>query len=137
MGVCPQTCYYTEKEGSVMFQIVRKKELNDAVTLMEISAQMMVRVWSPMRSSSLLATTAMGMVRFPPWLTGITKRNAPIRDGMRNLKKRGSFKIFMYAPFSINFHKNTNPDNLYYFPSRSKRKLSKICIKLYGIFSTQ
>lgn len=29
---------YTEKEGSVMFQIVRKKELNSAVTLMDIHA---------------------------------------------------------------------------------------------------
>ena len=38
MGILPQNDQKTEKDGSEMYKIVRKKELNSAVTLMDIEA---------------------------------------------------------------------------------------------------
>ena len=63
--------------------------------LSEISNQMMVMLCAPIISSSLLAATAMGMVRLPSWLMGVTNKNAPIMDGIRNLQNRLSFNTFI------------------------------------------
>ena len=54
--------------------------------LREIKSQIIVSVFVPIRSSSAFAATAIGMVRLPPRLMGVTNKKPPISEGNKIYK---------------------------------------------------